>query len=103
MYFNKRSLIQLSEYRNDNSEGENYHELACYNLRQLSYAPILVMIRDMCMSNKFKYNENHLRFTDSCYPEDNFETSRPLLVVDRLKLAHVNDSFEIPKIKVGKS
>jgi len=100
LYFNKRSLIQLSEYRNDHSEVENYHELACYNLRQLSYAPILMMIRDMCMSNKFKYNENHLRFTDSCYPEDNFETSRPLLVVDRLKLAHVNDSFEIPKIKL---
>ena len=104
MYYNKRSPIQLqSDHWMLYSEEEKlyaYHELACYNLRQLSYAPILQMKRDPCMIAHAKYNENHLRFTDSCDYGESFEIQRPLLVVDRLRLAHVNNSFETPKIKV---
>ena len=46
-------------------------------------------------------NEVELQFTDACTPKKSFDQSRPLLVVDDLRLAHINEPKDGVKIKVN--
>ena len=46
-------------------------------------------------------NEVQLQFTDACTPKKSFDQSRPLLVVDDLRLAHINEPKDGVKIKVN--
>ena len=69
LYYNRRSTHQSVNcpFEVDRAE-EIHHELACYNLRQLTYAPILRMLPDLRQLMVTKFNEHsfqgHSLFSD---------------------------------------